>query len=71
MHLDPITFSSLVALAEPSASFHVIDLYIHAQMDSITHTKIAGYEGLMTLIEQGRLVIHVQETAPSNFRSVW
>ena len=40
-------------------------------MDSITHTKIAGYEGLMTLIEQGRLVIHVQETAPSNFRSVW
>jgi hypothetical protein len=71
--LDQVDFSPLMALAEYSPSLRPIDLYIHSDQ-VITYTEIvsllAGYGGLVNLIQEGTLVIHPGERAPS-FLDIW
>ena len=58
-----IDFSPLTMLAEASAPFHHIDLYIMVPFVEI-YPKLARYEGLKKLIKQGILIIHAEQTAP-------
>jgi hypothetical protein len=68
-----VDFSFFAALAECSASFRHINLYIHSEMDT-THAEVfvslLAYGGLMALVEQGLVVIHLQQTAPGNSQFV-
>ena len=69
--IGEIDFSPLTFLTESPVCFPHVDLYIYtgspklrftyAKMDSL----LAKHEGLVKLIEQGGLVIHPDETAPT------
>jgi len=58
-----IDFSPLTMLAEASSPFHHIDLYTRVPFVKI-YSKLARYEGLKKLIEEGILIIHAEQTAP-------
>jgi hypothetical protein len=71
--LDEIDLSLLAALA--ALTFHHIDLYIRPILGipitlSTILSLLADNKGLMKLIDQGRLVIHPEETAPSFLETV-
>ena len=67
--IDDIDFSPLTFLTESLVCFPHVDLYIYTAKLRFTYAKmdslLAKYEGLVKLIEQGVLVIHPDETAPT------
>ena len=71
--IDPPQFK---ILTESRVCFHHIDLYVYTGSSRlpVTHTGmlswLARHEGLMNLIEEGVLVVHPEESAPTLSRSI-
>ena len=67
-NFDAIDFSPLTALAESCPPFH-IDLYIWANSWDFG-CLLEVYQGLLKLTDQGTLIIHEDDTAPT-FRDMY
>ena len=68
--LSDVTLPFFAALAESSASFHHIDLYIRGLTTEMIVPLLGEYGTATALIDQGVLVIHMDETAPGDSRFV-
>jgi hypothetical protein len=67
---DDVDLSPLTALADSPGSFRHIDLHFNSDWDfTLTElvSLLANYTGLAELMEQGVLVIHLDEDAPTPF----
>ena len=62
--LSKVKFPVFTALANSSASFHHVDLYIRGISDTEIVSLLGEYGCVSALIEQGVLVIHMDEEAP-------
>lgn len=67
---DDVDLSPLMSLADSPRSFHRIDLHFNFDWD-FTRTKLvsllANVRGLTELMEEGVLVVHLNEGAPTPF----
>ncbi len=76
-YLALVDFSPLAVLGDASLSIPRIDLYVHTDVlpPAVTlaplMSSLAAYDDVMKLIEEGKLVIHPEETAPDYVREVW
>jgi len=72
--LESVDLSLLGLLIEPSICFHHLDIYMYTGSPHIpvTHAQMRSslkeQEGLLKLIEQGVLVLHPEEAAPTMSR---